>query len=148
MSLRVVLDTNIVLSALLFRNGRLSWIRHAWQTDRLVPVVCRATATELLQVLAYPKFRLSAEEREELLADFLPWTETVVLPNDTPDPPDCRDSSDRVFLHLAREAKVDTLVTGDKDLLVLRPDFQPPILTAEELKIRLDAEIPPSTREG
>lgn len=27
---RVVLDTNIVLSTLVFRSGRLAWVRHAW----------------------------------------------------------------------------------------------------------------------
>ncbi|MFP7864029.1 putative toxin-antitoxin system toxin component, PIN family [Pseudomonas aeruginosa] len=56
---RVVLDTNIVLSALIFNAGRLAWIRHAWQQQQLQPLVCRETASELLRVLAYPKFKLS-----------------------------------------------------------------------------------------
>jgi putative PIN family toxin of toxin-antitoxin system len=136
---RVVLDTNIVLSALVFRNGRLSWLRQAWQTEIIKPVVCRETVNELLRVLAYPKFRLSAEEREELLADFLPWAETAVLADDPPDLPDCRDPADLIFMRLAREAKVEALVSGDNDLLALRQDFYPSILTAEELGRRLDA---------
>ncbi|MFT4102498.1 MAG: PIN domain-containing protein [Burkholderiaceae bacterium] len=40
---RVVLDTNVVLSALLFTAGRLAWVRHAWQRQQLRPVVCRET---------------------------------------------------------------------------------------------------------
>jgi hypothetical protein len=77
MTVRVVLDTNVVLSALLFPSGRLAWLREAWQVGRVVPVVCRETTAELLSALAYPKFRLSVEEREELLADFLPYVEVV-----------------------------------------------------------------------
>jgi putative PIN family toxin of toxin-antitoxin system len=137
MTLRVVLDTNIVLSALVFRAGRLGWVRQAWQAGRLVPVVCRETVSELLRVLAYPKFRLTAEEQEELLADFLPWAETATIPDDPAALPDCRDPQDRVFLLLARVAAVEALVTGDADLLDLRPGFQPPILTADELNSRL-----------
>ncbi len=84
MTVRVVLDTNVVLSALLFPSGRLAWLREAWQVGRVVPVVCRETTAELLSALAYPKFRLSVEEREELLADFLPYVEVVALPNPWP----------------------------------------------------------------
>jgi uncharacterized protein len=60
MTLRVVLDTNIVLSALLFKSGRLAWLLPAWQEYRVVPLVCRDTLDELLRVLDYPKFRLSS----------------------------------------------------------------------------------------
>jgi len=73
MSLRVVLDTNIILSALLFKKGRLSWIRAAWQDRRITPVLCKHTAAELMRVLAYPKFKLTPEDRDKLLPDFLPY---------------------------------------------------------------------------
>ncbi len=134
MSLRVVIDTNIVLSALLFQKGRLSWVRHAWQNATVTPVVCRETAAELMRVLTYPKFKLTAEDRNESLADFLPWAEIVTLPEKWPEIPECRDAHDHVFLALARFAEVDALVTGDNDLLTLRDGFNPPILTAKELK--------------
>lgn len=52
---RVVLDTNCVVSALLFSRGRLAWLRRAWQSGRVVPLVSRGTATKLIRVLAYPK---------------------------------------------------------------------------------------------
>lgn len=148
MTLRIVLDTNIVLSALLFRNGRLTGFRQAWQSGRIVPVVCRETATELLRVLAYPKFKLTEADREELLADFLPWAETTTLPEYPPALPKCRAPHDQVFLLLACTAGVDALVTGDADLLALRAEFQPPILTADELKLRLGIQFPPPTGEG
>ena len=80
MSCRVVLDTNIVLSALVFNAGRLVWIRQAWQRHEIRPLVCRATVNELLRVLAYPRFRLTATEQKDLLADFLPYAEVVACP--------------------------------------------------------------------
>jgi hypothetical protein len=42
--------------------------------------VSAATAGELVRVLAYPEFRLSPEEREELLADYLPYVTMLALP--------------------------------------------------------------------
>jgi putative PIN family toxin of toxin-antitoxin system len=132
MTVRVVLDTNVVLSALVFRSGRLAWLRAAWQSGRVTPVVCRETTEELLRALTYPKFGLSPEEQEKLLADFLPYAEPVVLPNPLPpDLPACRDQDDAVFLALARAAGVDALVTGDADLLALRGSAGPAVLTPE-----------------
>jgi putative PIN family toxin of toxin-antitoxin system len=118
---RVVLDTNVVLSALVLRAGLLSRLRTLWQTSAFMPVVNRDTAAELMRVLAYPKFKLDAAEREELLADYLPYAETVAeVQTPAPDVPICRDRADQVFLDLAYSAKVEALVSGDADLLSLR----------------------------
>jgi len=133
MTRRVVLDTNVVLSALLFNAGRLAWIRHAWQRQQLQPLVCKETVSELLRVLAYPKFKLTASEREELLADFLPYADVVELPAPWPALTACRDEKDQVFLVLAHAGKADALVTGDADILAMREAFPGLILTAEEL---------------
>lgn len=137
MSLRIVVDTNIVVSALVFRSGRVAWMRQAWQHGTLVPLVCRETIDELLRVLAYPKFRLTAEEREELLAEFLPYAEVVRLPTPWPDLPQCRDAKDQMFLVLAHVTKADMLVSGDADLLAMRGMFPGAIAAAEELAMRL-----------
>ncbi len=134
---RVVLDTNIVLSALLFRAGRLTWIRRAWQHEQLRPLVCQDTVRELVRVLAYPKFKLSAEEQRDLLGDFLPYAEVVTLPAPWPQLPDCRDEQDKIFLALAYVGDADALVTGDADLLVLRDRFPKPIWTADELAAQI-----------
>jgi hypothetical protein len=42
----LALDTSILLSALLFRGSRLAWLRAAWQSGRIIPLVCAATAEE------------------------------------------------------------------------------------------------------
>ncbi len=116
---RVVLDTNVVLSALLFGRGPAGRVRIGWQARRFVPLASTATAQELVRVLAYPKFRLDAREQEELLADWLPWVEVVRMPDRPPPAPPCRDPHDLPFLHLAIVARANALVSRDADLLVL-----------------------------
>jgi putative PIN family toxin of toxin-antitoxin system len=137
---RVVLDTNIVLSALVFSQGRVAWLRDAWQRGRLVPIVCHETVTELLRVLAYPKFKLSRADQEELLADFLPFAETVSIQDPPSNLPVCRDAADQIFLVLACQAQASALVTGDADLLALRKVSASRILTAEEFKAIMGSE--------
>ena len=133
---RVVLDTNILLSALLFHARPLTWLRHAWQSGTVRPLASRDTTAELIRVLHYPKFRLARDEREDLLADYLQWCETVRVTNPVV-VPDCRDPLDRPFLELTVAAGADALITGDKDLLVLAEVFQVPILTPAAFRIRL-----------
>jgi putative PIN family toxin of toxin-antitoxin system len=123
-----------LISALVFEHGRLAWIRHVWQSGLVRPIACRETTNELLRVLAYPKFKLSRAEQEDLLADFLPFVETATLTKPKGKMPRCRDSYDQMFLVLARCASADVLVTGDTDLLALRETFEPRLRTAEELR--------------
>jgi uncharacterized protein len=140
-SLRVVLDSNTVVSALLFRNGRLNWLRLAWQRGDLVPLVCRRTVSELLRVLSYPKFRLGEPEIRDLLGDFLPFAETLSGIQEDVASPRCRDHDDQMFIDLALAAAADALVTGDGDLLVLADTSAVPIITPAELHRRLHSEI-------
>ena len=116
---RMVLDTNVVLSALLFASGAVARVRAGWQAGRFVPLASTATAHELVRVLAYPKFRLSAAEQHELLADVMPWMHVVEIPDPPPAVPACRDPHDAPFLQLAVAGKARALVSGDRDLLSL-----------------------------
>jgi len=116
---RVVLDTSVVVSALLFGGGPAGRIRDGWQSGRIVPLASASTAEELVRVLTYPKFRLSAAEQEELLADLLPWVEVVRIPDPPPSVPACRDPFGLPFLHLAVAGRARAIVSGDRDLLVL-----------------------------
>lgn len=136
---RVVLDTNLVLSALVFQSGRLAPLRFSWHSGVITPLVSQITAAELIRALGYPKFKLAAAEQEELLADYLPYCSTVALPDPPPETPECRDPADAPFLQLALAGKADALVTGDKDLLVLAGKFACPILTAEAFLAELSA---------
>ena len=108
--LRVVLDTNVVLSALVFGGGAAGRVRRAWQQGALLPQASTATVKELVRVLAYPKFCLSQAEQDELLADYLPYTKTVRIPQPPPQVPACRDVLDAPFMHLAVAGRAQVLV--------------------------------------
>ncbi len=133
---RVVLDTNVILSALVFGGGAAGRVRRAWQQGALLPLASTASVQELVRVLAYPKFRLVQAEQEELLADYLPYTETVRIPQPPPQVPECRDVLDAPFMHLAVAGKAQVLVSGDGDLLAIAAEFE---LSSGCLILSLDA---------
>src|SRR5437899_281292 len=117
---RVVLDTNVVLSALLFANGRLAPLRAAWQREAFHPLASAATTEELVRALTYSKFKLTPADQRELLGDYLPYCTAVRIPSRMPKTPRCRDPFDVAFLQLASAGKAVYLVTGDKDLLAVK----------------------------
>jgi uncharacterized protein len=140
---RVVIDTNVVLSALVFGKGTTARLRAAWQGGHCLPLVSTATAQELMRVLAYPKFRLDAQEQQELLADYLPYAEAVHIPQSPPKVPVCRDPFDMPFLHLAAAGLADALITGDADLLTLARVGRCPIMTPEAFVSGLPPSVSP-----
>jgi len=133
---RVVVDTNVVVSALVFRAGRTSWMRSAWSSGSVAPVVSEPTITELLRVLAYPKFALTQEEIDELLAEYLPFAE--VWTDEVP-PSGVRvpDVDDTMFVDLAVAAKADMLVSGDTHLTGLVGDGTPQVVKPDGLRTLL-----------
>lgn len=154
MPTRAVCDTNVVVSALLFESGSCAWLREAWRTGVLVPIVDRHTARELVRVLEYPKFRLSAVDRDELLAEYLPLTEVVSVadesrgagaeaaPADAQHAPVCepeglRDPADQIFLDLALLGPANALITGDSDLLALADRLPFEILAPAQVRNRV-----------
>ncbi|MGA7886651.1 MAG: putative toxin-antitoxin system toxin component, PIN family [Acidobacteriaceae bacterium] len=135
-SARVVFDTSTVISALLFKGGRLEWLRRYWQQGDCVPLISSATAAELTRVLAYPKFRLELEVRRELLGDYLPWCDVVEVRSSCPQV--CRDSQDQPFLDLAHYGEAQVLVSSDLDLLALAGRTRFAIETAEAYRRRVE----------
>ena len=115
--IRAVLDTNVLVSALLF-TGPPSRLVPAWQAGRVRPVVSAEILDEYLRVLAYPKFELTpAEIRGLIEEELLPFIETVrVKPSAVKR---LRDPDDAKFIACARAAGVRWLVSGDADLLDL-----------------------------
>lgn len=120
---RVVLDTNCLVSALIFSHGKAGQLRAAWQRGDIIPLVCRESITELIRVLGYQKFKLDQEDIESLLADILPWTETVEMNTSSDAIESLRDEDDAVFIRLAQATGATFLVSGDKHLLELRDTF-------------------------
>lgn len=134
--MRLVIDTNVLVSALLFPVGSVTWLRSAWKSETVLPLASHETTVELIRVLSYPKFCLTEYERDELLMDYLPWCETVTV-GEPQTVPECRDPHDRPFLELALAGRAVALVTGDRDILVLSSEFTVPILTPKSLKSHL-----------
>ena len=119
-ALKVVLDTNTVLSALLFEHGRLNWIRKIWEERRIVPLCSEATIDEFVRALAYPKFELTEPQITSLLESYVLYASVVsIAKTGARRAPRCRDADDQKFLDLAFAGGADVLVSGDKDLLVL-----------------------------
>jgi putative PIN family toxin of toxin-antitoxin system len=118
--IRAVLDTNVLLSALLF-GGRMEGLHRAWRAGRLRLVLSRETADELLRVMAYPKFRLTRAEITSLFdTELLPFADVVELPASKSGQPWSRDPEDDKFIRCAQAGKCSRLVTGDDDLLSLK----------------------------
>lgn len=124
-ALKVVFDTNVVVSATLFRSSFLSPLRAAWQDGRISAVVCSETNAELLRVLTYTKFKLTEAGIAHVLALYLPFAQSHKIKSSakqTSPHPICRDVRDQIFLDLAHSAQADLLVSGDDDLLSLADD--------------------------
>ena len=129
---RVVLDTNCLVSALIFSRGRFAWLREAWQGGQFIALASHDTVSELLRVLAYPKFKLTRHEQDALLAEFLPYVETIKIETTPHGLPVIRDADDIIFLALADVARADALVSGDGDIQAIKAQFGIPILTVAE----------------
>jgi len=115
---RVVLDTNVLISALLFRGG-LSKIVGLWQKGKIIPVISKETFSELVTVLEYPKFSLTQEETDSIIKyEILPYFEVVEVVKDVKGI--CRDPEDDKFISCAISGSADYIVSGDKDLFDLK----------------------------
>lgn len=114
----VVLDTNVFISAVLFR-GQTSRLVDLWKNDRVIILLSAEVLKEYARVLAYPKFKLTRDEIKSVLEEeLLPYVATVRIykvPRVIPE-----DPSDDKFLALAKAGKAAYLISGDEHLLRLK----------------------------
>jgi putative PIN family toxin of toxin-antitoxin system len=114
---RVVLDTNALVSALLF-TGISANLVSLWQTGPISLLLSRDILDEYLRVFSYPNFELSEEEIKELIEEeILPYAE-VIKPKRRLRVVQ-RDPSDNKFLECAVAGKARVIISGDKALLSL-----------------------------
>lgn len=124
---RVVIDTNVVVSALLF-GGIPGKLLSMCQSGRLQPFLSASILEEYLQVLAYPRFKLTDQEIDFLIyRQILPYFEVVTVAGKAPVIK--ADPSDDKFLHCAVAAEADVLISGDRHLLQLSVYQNVPILS-------------------
>lgn len=127
-SLTLVLDTNVVLDWLVFRDPAIESLRQAVEQRRVRVVTHTAAIDELLRVLAYPQCKLAAADQKALLNRYLMFAQQAALPPTfalgnllLPEGfPRCRDPDDQHFLALTYHTKAGGLLTKDRELLRLK----------------------------
>jgi putative PIN family toxin of toxin-antitoxin system len=143
-AIRVVFDTNVLLSLFVFKDSRFAPLRGEVAGGRWIALTNPACLAEFRRVLTYPLFALDAAQQESAHDAYLALAQCVdsasrletILPK-------CKDRDDQKFLELARDGQADWLVTADKLLLRLRRGsrlaglFQ--ILTPDEALQRVGA---------
>jgi uncharacterized protein len=115
----IVIDTNTVLSAMLFKDSIVGRALHKANANFQI-VLSEKVWAEFQNTCSRSKFDKYLDEFDRLLfitalkqnAIFIEPTEIIT---------DCRDSKDNKFLELAVAANAPFIITGDEDLLVLNP---------------------------
>jgi putative PIN family toxin of toxin-antitoxin system len=124
--LRVVLDTNVLVSGLAYPESIPGRILRAWQQGGLDVALSRHILDEMTRVLPrLSRIKLNSAEIRDLADSFM-FLADVVEPSADPDET-LRDSNDQAVLGTLRAARADYLITGDKDLLALAVRY--PIVT-------------------
>jgi putative PIN family toxin of toxin-antitoxin system len=132
--LRLVVDTNIIVSGLITKGTPPAKVLDAVHTKKIILLISDEVLTEYLRVLEYTHIRkykkITDEAIGHLTALFINEAERVeVLTEITKSP----DPDDNKFLSLAVEGQADYLITGDKaDLLSLKEISGIKIITARQ----------------
>jgi putative PIN family toxin of toxin-antitoxin system len=133
--LRVVIDTNVIVSGILSRKGAPAELLKAWRERRFLLLSSSAIVAEVRTVLQYPhirkKYPLSDEEVEQTITllehDTLLVGGDVNVAGSVPD-----DPKDEMFLACALDGLADLIVSGDHHLLDLEIYRDIPIVTARQ----------------
>lgn len=127
---KIVIDTNVFISAVLFR-GPTSRLVSLWQKGSISVLMSSEILKEYARALAYSKFKLTKTEikgivEQELLPYVYPVKVKYSLHLISEDP------SDNKFLELAEAGKADYILSGDKHLLDLKNFHGIKIITPAE----------------
>lgn len=139
MASRFVLDTNVVISALIWR-GIPAKALTAATLNQVNLFTSQALVNELSQKLKTPKLVKAMQAREvdadELIALYLALCE--LIPVQALTTPVCRDPDDDWVLATALAANATVIVSGDQDLLVLHPYKDIDILRPADVARKLE----------
>ncbi len=116
---RCVLDTNVMVSALLLKNSPpFQVVERVFRSG--VILRSEATVLELKEVLGRKRFDkyISREERQIFLSKVLVGSESVEVKETVVV---CRDPKDDKFLEVGVNGDADMIISGDNDLLSLNP---------------------------
>jgi len=127
--MKVVLDTNVLVSALLKRDSIPGQLLQAVWDGNLDLVLSEPLLAELREVLNYPKIRkrlVANAIDSELFLELLPFF-TIQVDLSAVKVPRPRDAADEIVLATLVAGQTEWLVSGDEDLLILADQF--PILS-------------------
>lgn len=115
--MKVMIDTNIIISAALFPDGRAAQAFYKALTPPFQPLVCDYVVDELHRKFR-EKFPRRVTEMEAFLFNALAYIHVVPTPEEEArQENEIRDPKDRPILRAALNAYADLLLTGDKDFL-------------------------------
>ena len=137
--LRAVIDTHVLLSALLWRGTPHALLQQT-ETGALHLISSPALLDELADVLARPKFSATLERAHLVVPELLAQLQTLMEVIHPPplSHPVCREPADDVVLALALAAQADVVISGDDDLLSLGNFAGIAIVTATQALERLN----------
>ena len=139
--MRAIIDTNVLLSGLLFHGAPHALIGYV-RDGALTLVSSPALLAELADAIGRAKFNAilvrSKTVREVCIAEVRQFAE-IIDPPSLPEPI-CRDPDDDAVLALGVAAQVDLIVSGDEDLLGLGSYGNIPIVNAAEAVRRILAD--------
>jgi putative PIN family toxin of toxin-antitoxin system len=135
--MRVVLDTNILLSGLMYPGSGPGRIVQAWIEARFELVLSYAQLAEIGRTLAYPKIRKVTRWDQAKVDAFLRQLllRSELVDTDASPVEVAADPTDTPILAALILSGADVLVSGDKALLALRERFA--IVTPAEFAARL-----------
>lgn len=135
---RVVIDTNVLISALLF-SGTGDEVRILWKTKKIIFLISKDVLEEYLKVLSYPKFGLTEDEIKTILAEeLLPFVTTIKVKSRIEHIEE--DPDDDKFLSLAVDGRADYIISGDKHFLNLKSFRSVEILTIRNFLDKLPGD--------
>jgi uncharacterized protein len=139
--IRAVLDTNIIISALLW-GGLAQQIFNAARDERFVALLTGVLLVELTTTLSRDKFAEQLIRRKLTVDSIIEQYRAAVLFVDPAEVPAdvVRDPKDQAVLACAVGGQADFIVSGDKDLLVLSSYKNIAIVDARQFLERLSAE--------
>jgi putative PIN family toxin of toxin-antitoxin system len=130
---KVVIDTNVLVSSLLF-GGVPGKLIPLWKSGHIRPLCSKGIIEEYLRVLAYPKFELTEKEIDYILyREILPWFHAITVEKGQPIVKN--DPQDAIFIWCALEGKADALISGDSHLLGMKKSPVPVLSVSRFLKM-------------
>lgn len=132
---KIILDTNLWISFLISNNFQI--IEELLEKNKIILIYSDRLISEIDNVINRPKFKkYFSKDSVELIYELfdkqgllIPITSNILL---------CRDEKDNFLLNLAIDGNADYLITGDKDLLVIKKIKKTEIITISDFILKLN----------